>query len=309
MAPLLGNDSPAVEYTTKDSSKAAEIKKAQDSNNAPTTTSTSNALQALSQGVTLPGRPVFSDHEKARAHMLEHMAGAFRVLARHNCVEGLSGHISLRDPENPHVFWTNPLGVHFALLKPEDMVLLNEDGGVVGGNTKHPANAAGFLIHRALHKARADVNAACHFHSPHGKAWSTFAQPLEMLNQDVTMFYGEAQAVYGEFGGVVLKEEESLALANALGPKGKGMILRNHGLLTVGSTVDEAAYLFMLMERSCQIQLEADAAAASGRKKVYVDDEAAKFTFEMTSDPDSLYAEFQPYLQYEAALSARGLAP
>ena len=62
------------------------------------------------------------------------------------------------------------------------------------------------------------------------------------------------------------------------------MILRNHGLLTVGSTVDEAAYLFMLMEKSCQIQLAADAAAASGRQKVNIDDEAARFTFENTSE-------------------------
>ncbi|EXJ89995.1 L-fuculose-phosphate aldolase [Capronia epimyces CBS 606.96] len=300
MAPLLGGDSPAVEYTVKDLSSVKDTGAQPQENRA---SHSSNALQALSQGVTLPGRPVFTDHEKARQHMLEHMAGAFRVLARHGCVEGISGHISLRDPEDPNVFWTNPLGIHFALLKPDDMVLLNEEGSVVGGNTKHPANAAGFLIHRALHKARADVNAACHFHSPHGKAWSAFAQPLEMINQDVAIFLGAAQAVYGEFGGVVLKDEESQALAKSLGNEGKGMILRNHGLLTVGSTVDEAAYLFMLMERSCQIQLEADAAAASGRKKVYISDEAAKYTFEMTSDPDSLYAEFQPYLQYEAAMS------
>ena len=68
-----------------------------------------------------------------------------------------------------------------------------------------------------------------------GKAWSTFARPLEMINQDVTYFYGDAQAVYGDFGGVVFTEEEGERLAAALGPKGKGMILRNHGLLTVTS--------------------------------------------------------------------------
>lgn len=153
----------------------------------------------------------------------------------------------------------------------------------MGGNTSRPANKAGFLIHSAIHKIRPDVNAACHFHSPYGKAWSAFAQPLEMLNQDVTAFYGAAQSVYGEFGGVVLKREESDALAKSLG-QGKGLILRNHGLLTVGGTVDEAAYLFLLMERSCQIQLAVDAAVAAGRKKVYVDDESAKFTYE-SSDP------------------------
>ncbi|KAI9373284.1 class II aldolase/adducin N-terminal [Aspergillus egyptiacus] len=264
------------------------------------------ALEKLSQGTPLPGVPEFTELATQRQHMLNHMAGAFRVFARHGFVEGMSGHISLRDPEFPDRFWTNPLGLHFGLIKASDMILVDESGVAVGGNTSRPANAAGFLIHAALHKARRDVNAACHFHSTYGKAWSAFAQPLEMLNQDVAMFYGKAQAIYTEFGSVVLKEEESAALAAALGEEGKAMILRNHGLLTVGSTVDEAAYLFLLMEKSCQIQLAADAAAAVGRPKVHIDDDAARFTFENTSEPESLYAEFQVYLQYEAALSHDG---
>jgi len=136
-----------------------------------------------------------------------------------------------------------------------------------------------------------------------------------MLNQDVTYFYGVAQAIYSEFGGVVLKKEEGERLAAALGPKGKGMILRNHGLLTVGSTVDEgknvdyrtssetcadrlylttAMYLFTLMERSCEVQLMVEAAAANGVPKVYVPEESAKYTFEVASDPESLYWEAQP---------------
>ncbi|KAJ4401526.1 hypothetical protein N0V91_007830 [Didymella pomorum] len=256
-------------------------------------------LQAISQGVCLPGIPLFSSHDKERAWILNHMAGAFRVFARKGFTEGMSGHISVRDPENPHAFWTNPLGRHFALLEPSDMILVDYDGKPIGGNTSRPANAAGFLIHSAVHKARPDVHAACHTHGKAGKAWSTFARPLEMINQDVTYFYGDAQSVYTEFGGVVFSEEEGQRLAAALGPKGKGMILRNHGLLTVGGTVDEAAYLYTLMERSCEIQLLVEAAAANGVPKVYVDGEAAAYTFKMASDPESLYWEFQPDLEYE----------
>ena len=76
------------------------------------------------------------------------------------------------------------------------MILVDYDGNAIGGNFSLPANAAGFLIHSAVHKARPDVTAACHTHSPYGKAWSAFAKPLEMLNQDVTYLYGDAQAVY-----------------------------------------------------------------------------------------------------------------
>jgi len=172
----------------------------------------------------------------------------------------------------------------------------------VGGNTSRPANAAGFLIHSAVHKARPDVHAACHTHSKAGKAWSAFAKPLEMINQDICYMYGDAQAVYRDFGGVVFSEEEGKRLAAALGPKGKGLILRNHGLLTVGSTVDEAAFLFTLMERSCEVQLMVEAAAANGLKKVLVDDEAAEYTFRMSSDPEALYWEHQPDLAYEYAM-------
>lgn len=72
------------------------------------------------------------------------------------------------------------------------------------------------------------------------------------------------------------------------------MILRNHGLLTVGSTVDEAGYLYTLLERSCEVQLLAEAAAANGVQKVYVPDESAKYTYDMSSDPETLYWEAQP---------------
>jgi len=179
------------------------------------------------------------------------MAAAFRYFSRHNLIEGMSGHISVRDPEYADAFWMNPLGVHFGLLKASDMILLDLSGKVLGGNRSRPASAAGFLIHAAVHKARPDVHAACHAHTVYGKAWSTFAKPLEMLNQDVCNLYN-AHSVYASYGGVVLAAEEGHRIAQALG-NGKGCILMNHGLLTVGGTVDEAAFLFGMMERSCQI--------------------------------------------------------
>lgn len=77
------------------------------------------------------------------------------------------------------------------------------------------------------------------------------------------------------------------------------MILQNHGLLTVGTTVDEACFLMTLMERASQCQLLAEAAEANGLKKVLISDESAKYTFENSSDPETLYWEGQPDLEYE----------
>ncbi|KAI7144570.1 arad-like aldolase/epimerase, partial [Hortaea werneckii] len=135
------------------------------------------ALELISQGATLPGIPKHPTFTAHRTWMLEHMALAFRVFARKGYTEGMSGHISVRDPENPHTFWTNPLGKHFGMLKASDMILVDYDGKAIGGNMSRPANAAGFLIHSAVHKARPDVIAAAHTHSPYGKAWSAFARP------------------------------------------------------------------------------------------------------------------------------------
>ncbi len=230
------------------------------------------------------------------------MAGAFRVFARKGFEEGMAGHISVRDPENPHTFWLNPLGRPWSLMRASDMVLVDYAGTAIGGNLSRPVNSAGFLIHSALHKARPDVNAACHAHSPYGKAWSAFGRRLEMLNQDACVFYGDAQSVYGEFGGVVFDEEEGKRLAESLGTKGKAMVLRNHGLLTVGQTVDEAGYLFTLMERTCQVQLLVEAAAANGLPKRFIGDKEASYTFEMTADAEGLYCEFQPGLEVEDEL-------
>jgi len=86
------------------------------------------------------------------------------------------------DPIEPQTFWLNPYGVHFALLKVSDMVRVDEKGNRVGGADK-PVNAAGFMIHSAIHQQRPDIHAACHMHSPSGRAWSTFGKGIDMLNQ------------------------------------------------------------------------------------------------------------------------------
>ena len=122
-----------------------------------------------------------------------------------------------------------------------------------------PVNPAAFAIHSAVHAARPDVMAAAHAHSVYGKAWSALGRPLDPITQDACVFY-EDHTVCEEGGGaIVLEEAAAKALAAALGPH-KATIHRNHGLFTVGHTVDEAAWWFITMERSCQAQLLAEAA-------------------------------------------------
>lgn len=255
----------------------------------------------ISMGNTHPYQlPKFEDKCKERKWMLEHMAGAFRIFSRKGYTEGTAGHISVRDPVEPNTFWINPLGMHFGLIKASDLVHVDESGEILPDGAQTAINAAGFAIHSAIHKERPDVNAACHTHSKFGKAYSALCKPLEMINQDVCVFY-KNHAVYEDFGGVALEAKEGMEIAKAIG-NGKGAILSNHGLLTVGSTVDMAAYLFTLMENSCEVQLLADSASIC-KDKVYIRDEEAAYTEYMNGDHETLYTEFQPDYQMEIHLS------
>ncbi|KAI2465697.1 arad-like aldolase/epimerase [Annulohypoxylon bovei var. microspora] len=257
-------------------------------------------LEAISHGMVMPGIPTFPTYTSHRRHILVHMAATFRVFARSGFTEGMSGHISVRDPEFNGFMWMNPLGRHYGMLTAGDMICLDiATGKVVGGNTSRPANSAGYLIHSAVHKRRPDdIHAVCHAHSNAGRAWSVFARPLEMLNQDVCNFHN-AHAVYARYGGIVFAAEEGENIASALGSRNKGVVLMNHGLLTVGHTVDEAGFMFGLLDRACAMQLQVEAAAANGIPKNIITDEEAACNFKMASEPNVLYREAQPDLEYE----------
>ena len=114
-----------------------------------------------------------------------------------------------------------------------------------------------------------------------------------MLNQDSCMFYDDL-AVYEGFGGIVLAREEGRNIARALGPYKKNLIMQNHGILTAGGTVGEAAAFFIALERACQAQLLAEAAAANGLRKRFVGEEAARYTKEGSGRPACMYMQFMP---------------
>lgn len=187
--------------------------------------------------------------------------------------------------------------MHFSLIKVSDLILVNEEGLVVEGD--EPINTAAFTIHAAIHRARPDVHAACHAHSVHGKAFAAFGRELEMLTQDSLRFYN-CHAVYRQYGGVVVDAEEGRRIADSLG-NGKAVILQNHGLLTVGQSIDEAAFWFISLDKTCHTQLLADAAAANGYKKIFIDKEEAEYSQLNVGGPDKGWLAFQPYYDEQVA--------
>lgn len=117
---------------------------------------------------------------------------------------------------------------------------------------------------------------------------------------DALRFY-QSHAVYDAFGGVAVDRAEGDRIARALGPAHKAVILRNHGLLTVGRTVDEAAFWFLSLERTCQAQLLADAAAAAGHAKRYVGEAEARYAAQEVGGPEKGWLAFQPYYDEQVA--------
>jgi ribulose-5-phosphate 4-epimerase/fuculose-1-phosphate aldolase len=233
--------------------------------------------------------PVFATIEEERLHLKQKLAGAFRLFSKFGFDEGVAGHITARDPEWKDHFWVNPFGVHFSQISASDLILCNHEGVVVEGN--YPVNRAAFAIHSQVHAARPDVIAAAHAHSVYGKSWSSLGRLLDPITQDSCAFYQD-HALYDDFTGVVLEIEEGRRIGRALGNK-KACILRNHGLLTVGGTVDEAAWWFITMERSCQAQLLAESAGSP----VIIADEDASATYETVGVPSAGWFQFQPLWQ------------
>ncbi len=237
----------------------------------------------------VPQLPTFSSPDEERLHRKQKLAAAFRLFALFGFDEGVAGHITARDPERPDHFWVNPFGMYFGHIKASDLILVNHTGEVVEGD--RPVNAAAFTIHSEVHRARPDVISAAHAHSPSGKAWSSLARPLGMITQDSCAFFEDQSLLHG-FTGVVVDVEEGRRIGRTL-DQHKAIILQNHGLLTVGQTVDEAAWWFITMERSCQAQLAAEAAGTP----VTIDEDSAQSTFNVVGSHLAGWFSFQPLYQ------------
>jgi ribulose-5-phosphate 4-epimerase/fuculose-1-phosphate aldolase len=234
----------------------------------------------------LPLPPKFDSLEDERRHRKERLAAGFRLFSKFGFEEGVAGHITARDPIEPNTFWVNPFAVPFAHVSVSKLIRVNDTGQVVEGD--YAVNEAAFCIHSRVHEARPDVVAAAHSHSTYGRALSALGELLEPITQDVCAFYDD-HALFDDYTGVVTDLEEGKRIAKALG-ENKAVILRNHGLLTAGTTVDSAVWWFITMERSCQVQLLAKAAG----KVVHIDLDQAKKTHEVVGSELAGWFSFQP---------------
>jgi ribulose-5-phosphate 4-epimerase/fuculose-1-phosphate aldolase len=173
------------------------------------------------------------------------LAAALWALGELGCSEGVAGHITIRDPLCPTEFWVNPFGVHFSGVEPDDLLRVTATGEIVAGDGI--LNAAAFAIHASLHRARPNVGAAAHTHAPHGRLLSMVARGPEALAAITAP--GTEVGWYDDYTGVVLEVDEGVRIATALGTA-PALVLRNHGTLTVGRTIEEAVWRYRALERA-----------------------------------------------------------
>jgi len=222
-----------------------------------------------------------------RRRRKERLAAGLRILAALGLAEGIAGHITARDPEFPDTFWVNPFGIGFDSVRVCDLIRVDAGGEVVEG--AGPVNVSAFAIHAQIHAARPEIVAAAHCHSLYGKAWSAVGRLLDPITQDACAFF-EDHIFFDDTNVMVTEVSEGARLAKALGPA-KAAILRNHGLLTAGETVDEAVWWFVTMERCCQAQFLAESVG----KPLQIDQENAREARGVNGSPIAGWLQFQPF--------------
>jgi ribulose-5-phosphate 4-epimerase/fuculose-1-phosphate aldolase len=215
-----------------------------------------HTMQPTPMTMVFGGQPAAADLDSERRERKHRLAAALRVFARLRFDIGVAGHITVRDPGDPDLFWVNPFGVAFAHIHPGDLLLVDHGGRVIEGGGV--LNTAAFRIHAHVHAARPDVVAAAHAHSLYSSAWSAMGRLVEPLTNEGCFFF-EDHVVHAEHTGITVEDDKARAIAADLGPH-RAAFLVNHGALTVGGTVDEAAWWFVALEHACHVQFLAEAA-------------------------------------------------
>ncbi|GGO23523.1 class II aldolase/adducin family protein [Microbispora bryophytorum] len=218
-------------------------------------------LADTATGLPIPGEPVFDNPDDTRRHRKQRLAAALRLFGKYGFGEGISGHISVRDPEHHDRFWVNPFGVSFNRVRVTDLICVDSTGQVVHG--RHRVNPSAFVIHSQIHELRPDATAAAHGHTAHSRALGALGRLLEPIDQESAAFYGR-QTLYEAYEGPSVSMEQGRDIAEKLGDN-RAILLRHHGLITVGGSLDEAVHWFFTYDSCAQVQLLALAAGTPQR--------------------------------------------
>lgn len=237
-------------------------------------------------------REMAEDFSSRRIPAAEALAGACRILAAEGHESGLAGQVTARGPR-PGTWWTLEFGYGFDEADAKRMVLVDEDLKPLSGGRPNP----GVRFHIWIYRKRPDVSAIIHTHAPYASALAATGQPLKTIHMDSAMLHGTAHLA--QWPGVPVADDEGRIISSALSSS-KSILLANHGLLTAGNSVEEAAYLAVFMERAARMQLRA--MAAGGFREV--DPRLAAEAREFLLQPSIVGATFGYWLRKAGASRA-----
>ena len=233
-------------------------------------------------------RAAIDKRTQAERQVREDLAAAYRLVAHYGMDDSIFTHISARVPGTEDQFLINPFGMLFRDITASSLVKIDLDGRVLD-DSPFDVNPAGFTIHSAVHAARHDAACVLHTHTVAGVAVSSLACGLQPCNQWALEFY--KRVVYHDFEGIALDDDERAHLVADLGPTARVMILRNHGLLTLGRNIPEAFILMLNLDRACRVQT---AIQASGEAVYPVSPEVCEKTALQYESGDSTREPGEP---------------
>ena len=209
------------------------------------------------------------------------LAAAYQLAAIYKWTDMIYTHFSARVPGSED-FLINAYGLMFDEITASNLVKIDHHGKVLDDPLDLGYNEAGFVIHGCVHEARPEINCVIHTHTRAGVAVSVMKCGLLPISQHAMMT--QAQVTYHDYEGIALDLDERTRMARDLGKTSKAMILRNHGLLTMGESVREAFELMYYLDTACQIQV--DACAGGMENVLLMTESAAKNTAQQFARPN-----------------------
>ena len=229
----------------------------------------------------------FASVEELRAHRKRMLVTSYRLFGAFGWGSLGDGHITARDPERSDAMWLIRYGVPFHRTTLDDLVLVGPEGRVEEGGGS--INMTAFYIHAPIHEARPEVVAVAHTHTPYATPWAANAERFRMICQEATAFFEDHEVYEGE-EVQVSDFDTGKKIAAALGET-KAVMLRNHGPVTVGGSVEEAMGWFLMLERVAEVHVKApdarpisdEAARIASREIAHVSGALSVFDYAVAS--------------------------
>ncbi|MFD4376729.1 class II aldolase/adducin family protein [Streptomyces sp. NPDC058486] len=251
--------------------------------------------------LTTPATPAtptdLADLAAEELRLRRELAAVYRLVAHFRMTDLIFTHISQRLPGPDHHFLINPYGLLFEEITASNLVRIDLDGNPVEP-TPHPVNPAGFVIHSAIHKSRPDAHCVLHTHTKAGCAVAAQKGGLLPVNQMSMEFHNRVG--YHDYEGVALNLAEQQRIVEDLGTH-PALILRNHGLLTVGDSAAQAFLRMYYLEKACEIQVTAQ---AGGTPLILPPEEVCEYTARQLAGDTDAEADFQDDIAYDLAWAA-----